>query len=86
MSFTYIRSLSFCESLRLQYGIEFIQLIIKSVYTLPEQKMLIQNVIFLMNTSSKYVLDLFPSFCIGVDNNNFYFYDTHHLEDILIVF
>lgn len=47
--------------------------------------MLIQNVVFLRNASSKYVLGLFPSFCIGVDNN-FYFYDTCRLEDILIVF
>lgn len=42
--------------------------------------MLIQNVIFLMNASFKCFLDLFPSFCIGIHNNNFYFYDIHHLE------
>lgn len=50
------------------------------------QWLLIQNVIYLMTVSFKYLLDVFPTFCISIDNNNnFYFNDNHHLEDILSV-
>lgn len=39
-----------------------------------------------MNVSFKYLVDYFPTFCISIDNiNNFYFYDNHHLENILSV-
>lgn len=37
-----------------------------------------------MNVSFKYFLDLFAPFYISIDNiNSFYFYDTHHWDNIL---